>query len=675
MNCPSCAAEIAADARYALLSVCPYCESAIVLDADVAKIAGKMSALAAPRGPLSVGARGSFLQHAFVVLGRVRYGYERGFWDEWYLQLDDGSTVWISEDGADFSLQTLDAKLNVAESFDELSPGQRIQLGDKTWHVNEIGIAECEGGQGQLPFVVSQGEKVPFADLSRGKKFASIEYDGEGETRVFLGRRINSQSIEIDASGGGGGSGLSDEGLSTSGRKRVVKQAGRSKNLRCESCGAPVDPSGLEGSKLSCGSCGKVVDLSLHRIDCPSCSELITYRSSDAASVDCQHCHARIDISAEQPTAFGALYLQDRPKTPIQIGAPFEFRGARYHVCGFIRSYMTDEGVRYYNNEWLLHSPKHGYRILESYAGHWSFVKKLSSGPSQALRVRQLKRKSRFRFGDQQYRVFETCHRSVIDWVEGELDWVAQVGDVSGYMDAISPPLMLSATWTETEMEWYLGEYVCPEEIAKGLGKPLTSLPRPKGIAPHQPIVESPRNRQMRMLTTAFAVLFLLVGFIQLSKSGTRIADFQVQPQEYAGEYLSPSFVVSKDAVTCSSEFQANSDNSWHYFDVALINDKDEALFDYSAEISYYHGYSGGESWSEGSRSDSQLFRIEKAGSYRLLLKGQYGDGPAQALHVQIYEDVGVARYFILIALALSLWFMFWLLRKFSMESRRWSDD
>lgn len=73
MDCPSCGADIPHDRRFAALVVCDYCKSAIVYDQAVAQIAGTMSAIADPIGPLYVGARGRIRDGArFEVMGRVR---------------------------------------------------------------------------------------------------------------------------------------------------------------------------------------------------------------------------------------------------------------------------------------------------------------------------------------------------------------------------------------------------------------------------------------------------------------------------------------------------------------------------------------------------------------------------------------------------------------------------
>jgi hypothetical protein len=78
-----------------------------------------------------------------------------------------------------------------------------------------------------------------------------------------------------------------------------------------------------------------------------------------------------------------------------------------------------------------------------------------------------------------------------------------------------------------------------------------------------------------------------------------------------------------------------------------------------AVDISYYHGYSGGESWSEGSTSESELLMFPEAGNYRILLQGVSGVGE-QSVHtmqtsvkVNIYKNANTVRYYFLM-LALS---------------------
>jgi len=52
MQCPACGAGLEVDGRFAKLVVCESCDSTLVLEAEAAKITGKMGALRAPDGVL-----------------------------------------------------------------------------------------------------------------------------------------------------------------------------------------------------------------------------------------------------------------------------------------------------------------------------------------------------------------------------------------------------------------------------------------------------------------------------------------------------------------------------------------------------------------------------------------------------------------------------------------------
>ena len=70
------------------------------------------------------------------------------------------------------------------------------------------------------------------------------------------------------------------------------------------------------------------------------------------------------------------------------------------------------------------------------------------------------------------------------------------------------------------------------------------------------------------------------------------------------------------------------------------------------ADIGYYHGVEGGESWSEGSSRSRVHFRAPPAGRYRLLFQGTGGSGssgPARGenLEVSMYRVGALGRYFL----------------------------
>ena len=74
------------------------------------------------------------------------------------------------------------------------------------------------------------------------------------------------------------------------------------------------------------------------------------------------------------------------------------------------------------------------------------------------------------------------------------------------------------------------------------------------------------------------------------------------------------------------SDLASNQDNSWAYYDVVVYRGEDPHA-SLGKQISYYHGYEGGESWSEGSTSTRAYFKLEEPGTYRIGIEADGGTG------------------------------------------------
>ncbi len=650
MQCPSCGGDIQADQRFAHMVVCRYCDAAIVLDEKAARVSGKMAVLAQTPGPLYVGATGSLDGRQISVLGRVRYGYAKGYWDEWYLSYEDGETFWISEDESNFTLETLLDGSETVPVYAGVSPGDWLSVGDDEFHVDEKDVAECEGGEGQLPFAVLSGEKVPFLDLSKDDAFATIEYELDGSPRVFLGKRFNISRIKLDLekdefSQMEAATALraEREGRGRQ-RERVVKSADRSVSINCSSCAAPMGVPPHGATSLQCNYCGAVVDLTLRRVACPECQAAITMEGGNKAkSARCLHCDAVLDVSRDEPTLLGTLANKRGPRVPFTLGQSCRFDDDVYRYVGHVRYVSRDAWGVYPSDEFLLYSRKQGYRWLIMENGHFMLSTELDER-FPGIDPRSRFPKAKINALGQQWIVFENGKHDIA-WVDGELSWVAQVGDKTGYMDAISPPYMLSAEWTETEMEWSQAVYLTREEVADAFEMEASDLPAPTGVGACQPY-DASGTRSSWMVASLIATLaFGALMVMSFMKSGSDIGRMLIQNQHYKQEYVTDSFTVQNAPTLCKAVFDADVNNSWVYLDLALIDEQDRALLDFSAQVSYYHGVEGGESWSEGSRSRTKVFRVEQPGTYRFLVLGESDHG--HDVTVSLYEGVELARYYV----------------------------
>ena len=111
--------------------------------------------------------------------------------------------------------------------------------------------------------------------------------------------------------------------------------------------------------------------------------------------------------------------------------------------------------------------------------------------------------------------------------MDGELPWVAMVGDRVSYLDLMHPPYLLSAEWTATELEWYCAEYLQPEEIATAMGVDVSELRPRVGVAPHQPYGRSRFAGQSVWVMLLFSCVFGFLGFTSCT-SGERIKEFYI---------------------------------------------------------------------------------------------------------------------------------------------------
>lgn len=179
------------------MAVCEYCKGVCQWNEQGVQDVGRKSMLSEGFTRLYRDAAGTLRGRRFRVEGRVRYSYGRGFWDEWYVELDDGSTAWLTEDDHELALQTehpgpLKAKKN-------LVPGAKFKVADMRFVVTEVGEARCLGIEGRLPDLILPDETYDYVDASTpdGRYALGIERDEDPPT-LFLGEWLAQDELVID---------------------------------------------------------------------------------------------------------------------------------------------------------------------------------------------------------------------------------------------------------------------------------------------------------------------------------------------------------------------------------------------------------------------------------------------------------------------------------------------
>ena len=131
-------------------------------------------------------------QKDFLPIGKIRYSYGRGFWEEWFLQDNQNQEFWLSIDEGDFVLQQ---KSNITLPFKN---PLAVTVGRKygKYIVSEKGTGKCVGFEGELPEQLKIGESHIYLHLSEGRgKLLTLESTGT-TTETFTGEWIDPLSIK-----------------------------------------------------------------------------------------------------------------------------------------------------------------------------------------------------------------------------------------------------------------------------------------------------------------------------------------------------------------------------------------------------------------------------------------------------------------------------------------------
>lgn len=197
INCGSCGAPLEIKSAFTKSIVCEYCETTNVIDDQGVNPTGKMAKLSEAPSIFSIGRTGTIKGKKFEVLGRLRYGYDEGFWDEWFLEFQDGHAEWVTEEEGECSIFKKELITQPIENIDSLRVGQFVQVEGKRVFLTEISDATIMGGEGELYYRVIPGKEVVCMEGNAGGQLVSIEM-WPRELEVHVGEPILYKDIKID---------------------------------------------------------------------------------------------------------------------------------------------------------------------------------------------------------------------------------------------------------------------------------------------------------------------------------------------------------------------------------------------------------------------------------------------------------------------------------------------
>jgi hypothetical protein len=160
--------------------VCPACNSTHLLSGNQLENVGKSAILTDFPSIFQIHQTYLHKDWRFTTVGRVRYDYGDGWWDEWFVRSDGGKESWVSVDEGDIATESLIQKNPKVPTFDELVIGSNVTINRIRMQVVEKNICTMVGAQGELPFKIIPNETYHYADLLGPKRLAfTIEYQND----------------------------------------------------------------------------------------------------------------------------------------------------------------------------------------------------------------------------------------------------------------------------------------------------------------------------------------------------------------------------------------------------------------------------------------------------------------------------------------------------------------
>lgn len=415
VSCPSCGAEVKFRSHASVMAVCEYCSTRVLKDADAVKDLGKMSSVLEDYSPIQIGTAGVLGGRPFTVVGRIQLRYSAGMWNEWYLLFDDGKTSWLGDSSGMYTITAEYDGAKPPQAFEELVPGRTYGIGGGLYTAAEVRVADCIGGQGELPFKVGDGYQAKVADFRRGQEFITLDYSDGPQPVVYTGLAVTLDSLQCQL--------LRDDDT-------IQRAAGRYR--------------------------GKLTAL-----DCPSCGTPIKYLPGITANLVCPACATRIDAASPKAQVVAAGERVEAVPLMLELGATAKINNQDFTIIGMMRR-ADDEGSEW--DEYLMYGPRAGFSWLVLTEDGWSGANVLSSWPMSYMPGAGNVAVDKVQFSALY------SYEAKVTYAVGAFNWRVSVGDKAQVAEFQAGLLRLAAETTDSEMTWSRSSPVSADQLAMWFG-------------------------------------------------------------------------------------------------------------------------------------------------------------------------------------------------------------
>ncbi len=190
MICPQCGAPTGTGQPGLPVVTCGHCNALLSKAGNLLTAVGDAGQVPFDVSPIQIGTRLTVNGMRGEIVGRERWAWDRGFWNEWLLQFPNGSINWVAEEAGHFMVMeemeptsTNVEQLRAIDTADRNALGKRIRIGGNSYVVADVKIIRCIAVEGSLPQVISPDFARESIDLrTNDRKAITWQSDGHGHS-------------------------------------------------------------------------------------------------------------------------------------------------------------------------------------------------------------------------------------------------------------------------------------------------------------------------------------------------------------------------------------------------------------------------------------------------------------------------------------------------------------
>lgn len=178
LTCSNCGAGLDVENQFIRTVTCRFCgTNFMVSGSETLDPTGKSATLADYPSRLSIGQRGEIRGRGFRVLGRIRYAYDAGFWEEWQIAWDDGAPPdWLEEDEGYWTVYRRERVKGAIPLYDQARVGSTIGINNKQVFITEKRTGKVAGSEGQFSSVFPLTGTFGYIQGAADNQTVSVNY-------------------------------------------------------------------------------------------------------------------------------------------------------------------------------------------------------------------------------------------------------------------------------------------------------------------------------------------------------------------------------------------------------------------------------------------------------------------------------------------------------------------